>query len=131
MKRTGAVVILAVIAVTAGIVAVIDVLRYMEWLFSPLNFLGSPVLGAILSGLVAIIWFWAAARVWNMDPQGWLFMVSIAAIYLIFDVIALIASDASFEVTLEILMPSIFINGLALILGLLPSTRREFGTEKP
>ena len=130
MKRTGAVVILAVIAVVAGIVAVIDVLRYMEWLFSPLNFLGTPVLGAILSGLVAVIWFWAAARVWNMDPQGWLFMVSIAAIYLIFDVIALIASDASFEVTLEILMPSIFINGLALILGLLPSTRREFGTEK-
>jgi hypothetical protein len=128
MKRTGAIVILTVIAVVAGVVAVIDVLRYMEWLFSPLSFLGSPVLGAILSGLVAIIWFWAAARIWNLDPQGWLFVVAIAAIYLVFDVIALIASDAPFEATLEILLPSIFINGLALILGLLPSTKREFGT---
>ena len=128
MKRTGAIVILTVIAVVAGIVAVVDVIRYMEWLFSPLSFLGSPVLGAILSGLVAIIWFWAALRIWNLDPQGWLFVVAIAAIYLVFDLIALIASDASFEATLEILMPSIFINGLALILGLLPSTKREFGT---
>ena len=128
MKRTGAIVILAVIAVVAGIVALFDTIRYLEWLFSPLDFLGTPLLGAILSGLVALIWFWAATRIWNGDPQGWLFMVSIAAIYLIFDVIAFIASDLPFEATLEILMPSLVINLLALILGLLPSTKREFGT---
>lgn len=128
MKRTGAMVILAVIAVVAGIVALFDTVRYLEFLFSPLNFLGTPLLGAILSGLVALIWFWSASRIWNGDPQGWLFMVSIAAIYLIMDVIALIASDLPFEQTFELLMPSIFISALALILGLLPSTKREFGT---
>ena len=128
MKRTGAIVILAVIAVAAGIVAVFDTIRYLEFAFSPLRFLGAPWLGAIMSGLVALIWFWAASRIWNGDPQGWLFMVSIAVIYLIFDVIALIASDLPFEATLEIMMPSIAINLLALILGLLPSTKREFGT---
>jgi hypothetical protein len=122
MKRTAAIVILSVLAVVAGIAAVIDVLRYMEWLFSPLSFLGSPVLGAILSGLVAAIWFGTAVRIWNLDPQGWLFMVAIAAIYLIFDVISLIAGTP-----IELLMPSIFISGLALILGLLPSTKEEFG----
>ncbi len=123
MKRTAAIVILAVLAVVAGIVAVVDVLRYMEWLFSPLSFLGSPVLGAILSGLVAAIWFASAVRIWNLDPQGWLFMVAVATLYLIFDVISLIAGTP-----IELLMPSIFISGLALILGLLPSTREEFGT---
>ena len=82
MQRTAAITILAILAVIAGIVAVVDVLRYLQFLFSPLSFLGTPILGAILSGLVAIIWFWAAARIWNVDPQGWLFMVSIAAIYL-------------------------------------------------
>jgi hypothetical protein len=122
MKRTAAIYILAIIAVIAGIVAVVDTLRYMRWLFSPLDFFGSPFLGAILSGLVALIWFWAAARIWNLDPRGWLFMVSIAAIYLIFDVVALIAGTP-----IDLLMGSIFINGLALILGLLPSTKREFG----
>ncbi len=123
MKRTAAIYILALIAVIAGIVAIIDTLRYMQWLFSPLNFLGAPLFGGILSGLVAIIWFWAAARIWNVDPQGWIFMVSIAAIYLIMDVIALIAGTP-----IELLLPSIIITGLALIVGLLPSTKSEFGT---
>lgn len=123
MQRTAAITILAILAVIAGIIAIVDVLRYMQWIFSPLSFLGTPILGAILSGLVAIIWFWAAARIWNLDPQGWLFMVSIAAIYLIFDIVSIIAGTP-----IELLLPSIFVSGLALILGLLPSTKREFGT---
>jgi hypothetical protein len=123
MKRTAAIVILAVIAVVAGIAAVIDTVRYLEWLFSPLDFLGSPFLGAALSGLVALIWFGAAYRIWNLDPQGWLFLVAIAALYLIFDILSLIAGTP-----IELLLPSIFMSGLALILGLLPSTKEEFGT---
>ena len=123
MQRTAAITILAILAFVAGIVAVVDVLRYMQWLFSPLSFLGAPFLGAIMTGIVAIIWFWAAARIWNLDPQGWVFMVAIAAIYLILDVISLIAGTP-----IELLMPSIVISVLALILGLLPSTKREFGT---
>jgi hypothetical protein len=123
MHRTAAISILAIVAVVAGIVAIFDALRYLEILFSPLSFLGAPLLGAILSGLVALIWFWAASMIWNLNPQGWLFMVSIAAIYLVFDVVALIAGTP-----IELMTASIFVNALALILGLLPSTKREFGT---
>jgi hypothetical protein len=123
MNRTAGITILAVIAVVAGIVAVVDTLRYLSILFSPLSFLGAPLLGAIMTGLVALIWFWAASRVWNVDPQGWLFMVSIAAIYLIIDIVALIAGTS-----IDLLWGSIVISVLALILGLLPSTKREFGT---
>jgi len=116
-------VILAVVAVVAGLVAVVDTIRYMEWLFSPLSFVGSPFLGAALSGIVALIWFATAGQIWRGDPRGWLFMVSIAVIFLILDVISLIAGTP-----IELLLPSIFISALALILGLLPSTKREFGT---
>ena len=123
MNRTAAITILAILAVIAGIVAVVDVLRYLNLFFSPLSFFGAPVLSAILSGIVAAIWFWAAARIWNVDPQGWLFLVSIAAIYLVLDVIYLIAGTP-----IDLLLPSIVVSGLALILGLLPSTKREFGT---
>jgi len=123
MKRTGAMVILAIIAVVAGIIAVFDTIRYLEWIFSPLSFVGAPVLGAILSGLVALIWFATAAQIWRGDPRGWLFMVSIAVIFLIIDVVSLIAGTP-----IELLSASIFISALALILGLLPSTKREFGT---
>ena len=129
MKRTAAMVILAVIAVVAGLVAVVDTLRYLQWLFSPLDFLGSPFLGAALSALVALIWFATAVQIWNGDPRGWLFMVSIATIFLIIDVIYIIGSDLPVEASLELMMPSIFISLLALILCLLPSTKREFGTE--
>jgi len=75
-----------------------------------------------MSGLVALIWFWAAARIWNLDPRGWLFMVSIAVIYLILDILSLIAGTPW-----ELLSLSIVITTLALILALLPSTKREFG----
>ena len=104
MKRTAAIYILAIIAVIAGIVAVIDTLRYLQWLFSPFNFIGSPLLGAILSGIVALIWFWSASRIWNLDQQGWLFMVSVAAIYLIFDLVSWISGTP-----FELLLPSIVI----------------------
>lgn len=123
MNRTAGIAILAVIAVIAGIVALVDTIRYLSFAFSPLSFIGAPWLGAILSGLVALIWFWAASRVWNVDPQGWLFMVSIAAIYIILDIIAVIAGTP-----IELLFGSLFVSVLALILGLLPSTKREFGT---
>jgi hypothetical protein len=123
MKRTGAMVILAVVAVVAGIVAVVDTIRYLEWLFSPLSFVGTPFLGAALSAIVALIWFATAAQIWRADPRGWLFMVSIATIFLVIDIVSLIAGTP-----LELLLPSIFMSALALILGLLPSTKREFGT---
>jgi hypothetical protein len=123
MKRTAVIYIFTVLAVVAGVIAALDTLRYLWAFFTPLRFFFSPFLGAVLSGLVAIIWFWVAARIWNVDPQGWLFMVSIATIYLIFDVLALIAGTP-----FELLLGSIAINILVLILGLLPSTKSEFGT---
>ena len=48
MKRTAAIYILAIIAVIAGIVAVVDTTRYLGWFYSPLDFIGSPLIGAIL-----------------------------------------------------------------------------------
>ena len=122
MKRTGAIVLLTIISIAAGIVAIFDAIRYLEIIGTPLDFFVASWLGAALSGLVALIWFWAASRIWNGDPQGWLFMVSIAVIYLIFDILALLAGTPW-----ELMATSVIITVLALILGLLPSTKREFG----
>jgi hypothetical protein len=123
MKRNAATTILAIIAVVAGMVAVIDTFRYMNWLFSPLSFLGAPLFGALLSGIVALIWFGTAAQLWRGDPRGWVFMVTIAALFLILDAVSLIAGTP-----IDYLWGSIVISALALILGLLPSTKAAFGT---
>ena len=122
MNRPFAVTLLAIVAVIAGIVAVIDVLRYLEIAFSPLRFIGAPIFGAILAGIVALIWFSVARQLWNLDPRGWMFVVAIAIIYLIFDVLALIGGTA-----IQDMWASIAISGIALILALLPNTRASFG----
>ena len=122
MNRPFAVTLLAIVAVIAGIVAVIDVLRYLEFAFSPLRFIGAPILGAILAGIVALIWFSVARQLWNLDPRGWMFVVVIAIIYLIFDVLALIGGTA-----IQDMWASIAISGIALILAILPNTRASFG----
>jgi len=42
MKRTGGIVMLSVISVVAGFVAIFDAIRYMQWAFSPFDFVGAP-----------------------------------------------------------------------------------------
>jgi len=128
-QRPFAVTLLTVIAVLAGIVAVIDVLRYLGLLpitipfFGvELSFFGFSIFGAILTGIVAAIWFWVAARLWNLDPQGWLFVVVISTVHIIFQVVALLGGAPLSALWLSLGLPV-----LTLILGLLPGTRAAFG----
>ena len=125
-SRSAGAVILAILAAVAGIIAVIDVLRYLGLLpavtFGPLEFFGFSFFGAIMAAIVAAIWFWAANKLWNQDEQGWLFVVVIAIVYLIFDLIALIAGTPFWS-----LAPSILMSGLALIVAFLPGTKSAFG----
>jgi hypothetical protein len=126
--RPFAVTLLAIIAGLAGVVAVLDTLRYLHLLpFSipffgaDVSFFGFSLFGAIMAGIVAVIWFWAAAKLWNLDPQGWTFVVVIAIVYIIFDVLALLGGTP-----IEYMGLSLGITILALILGLLPGTRAAF-----
>ena len=127
--RPFAVTLLAIIAGLAGVVAVLDTLRYLGLLpfnipffGQEISFYGVSIFGAIMVGIVAAIWFWAAAKLWNLDPQGWTFVVVISIVYIIFDVMALIGGTP-----IESMGLSLGITILALILGLLPGTRAAFG----
>ena len=57
-----------------------------------------------------------------MDRQAWLFVVVMAIFYLFFDFIALIG-DNSFQS----ILPQVIASGLALLLAMLPGTRKAFG----
>jgi hypothetical protein len=126
MNRPFSVTLLAILAGLAGISGVLDVLRLLHILpmaqLGELNFYGFSLFGAIFAAIVAAIWFWAMIRIWNLDPQGWMFVVVIAIVYLIFDVVALIAGTPWQSVSL-----SVILSALALLLGLLPSTKAAFG----
>jgi hypothetical protein len=126
MNKPFSVTLLAILAGLAGISGVLDVLRLLHILpmaqLGELNFYGFSLFGAIFAAIVAAIWFWAMIRIWNLDPQGWMFVVVIAIVYLIFDVVALIAGTPWQSVSL-----SVILSALALLLGLLPSTKAAFG----
>src|SRR4051794_37385206 len=92
--RTAAVTVLAAIAVLAGIWNVVDTLRYLG-LVPMTGVLGREFftvnwLAAILSGIVAVIWFAVAKQLWRLDERGWLFVVFIAAFDLFFLLLSLL-----------------------------------------
>jgi hypothetical protein len=72
--------------------------------------------------ILAAIWFWVAVKLYNLDPRGWLFVVVIAVVNLIFLLLALIG-----QTTFQSIMFEVILNAVALLIGLLPSTKAAFG----
>src|SRR5260370_35895693 len=81
-QRNAAVVILTTLAVVAGVLELVDVLRYLGSLPMgeglSLQFYGVNWLGAILSAIVAAIWLSRARQLWKLDRRGWQFVGVIA-----------------------------------------------------
>ena len=126
--RTFAVTVLAIIAVIAGIWNVMDTLRYLglipvvEVMGFGLKLWNVNWLGAILSGIVALIWFAVAGQLWRLDERGWLFVVMIAAFDLFFLFLAMIGGTS-----FQAIAPVVILCAVALLLALLPSTKDAFG----
>jgi hypothetical protein len=126
-SRTWAIWLLVIVAVIAGILALLDAARYMGWL--PVATLGelkfvlpsAQWFGAILSAIVAVIWFVVAYQLYKVDPRGWLFVVVIAIINLIFLFLAVLGKS-----TFQSVLLGVVINAVALILALLPGTKDAF-----
>lgn len=120
--------VLIIVAVLIALSDLLDAARYMGWL--PIAALGdldfalpsASWLGALMSLLLAGIWFWVARKLYDLDPQGWLFVVSIAVINLIFLLMALLGNS-----TFSAILPGVLLNVIALVIGMLPSTKAAFG----
>ncbi len=130
MKRPFGVTLLAVLAGIAALLAVIHTLQMLHIL--PVNLLGGmemkfwtfDVIGALMWGLLAAIYIWLVKMLWNVDPQGWLFMVILSTLNLILAFVSLLGQSSW-----QLLAPTILINGLILIYCLLPGTKAAFGTD--
>jgi hypothetical protein len=59
---------------------------------------------------------------WRLQPGGWLFVVALSALNLIFAFLSMLGDSS-----LEAMLPAIVVNGLILIYGLLPGTKEAFG----
>lgn len=125
-QRNAAVMILAALAVVACVLEVIDILRFTGVLpmgeVLGLEFYGVNWLGALLSGIVAVIWMSVARQLWNLDPRGWSFVVVIAILNLVLNFAAILGRTSFQAVSL-----SVIVNVAALVLAMLPSTKAAFG----
>ncbi len=120
--RTLAITFLAIIAFVAGVSAVKDMFYFLGWLPGTMDFFSQNIWGAFFAGLLALIWFSTAAQLWRLDPRGWLFMVMVAGLSLIFLFMSLIGNS-----TWESISTGVFLSGLVLILAMVPGTKDAFG----
>src|SRR3954447_11704049 len=117
--------LLAILAAIAGVVAAYHTLQYLHILpfsLGTLSFFGFDLWGALLWGVLAVIYAWVVSMLWTVNPQGWLFVVILSGMNLVLDVLSVIGAS-----TLSALAPSIIINGIILLYCLLPGTKRAFG----
>lgn len=124
-SRPFGVTLLAILSVIAAVVAVFHTLQMLHllpvWL-GPLRFFTLNILGAILWGLLALIYLWVARMLWKVDPQGWLFVTVLSTLNLVLDLVSWLGGTPW-----QALLPSVLINGIILIYANLPGVRRAFG----
>jgi hypothetical protein len=129
-KRPVGVTILGILALLAALAAGIHTLQMLHlW---PISFTGPvtdvsfrfftfDLLGALLWGLMFAIYLWVFRMLWNVDPQGWLFLVVLSIFNLILAVLTIIGQTAWQDMSWALV-----INAIILIYCLLPGTKKAF-----
>lgn len=125
-KRPFGVTLLALLAGAATIVALVHTLQMLHLFpisgpFGKAHFFTFDLLGALLWGVMGLVYLWVFRMLWNLNPQGWMFVVVIAVFNLILAFLSLIGAS-----TWQSMLPALLINGLVLIYALMPGTKSAF-----
>jgi hypothetical protein len=126
MDRPIGVTILAALAVLLAVLNGIATLRFLGFLpfIGPLDIRIFNLWYALLYGLMTYIWAWVAKMLWEVNPQGWMFLAVIAVFNLCLDFVILVTGGSWYDVNL-----SVIVNALILIYVMLPGVREAFGTD--
>jgi hypothetical protein len=117
--------ILAFLAILGAINAFIYTLQMLHLLptyIGPVAFWQFSLIGAFFWGLLFFIWLAVFRMLWEVQPQGWLFVVLIAGINFIFAIISVLGGSSW-----EAMAPLIIVSGLILLYCVLPGTKQAFG----
>lgn len=90
-------------------------------LFGSVGFFGLALLGILLWGVVAIIWFSVAVGLWTLNPGALTFVILVAGLNLILAVVSVIGAS-----TWQSVLPCVIVNGIILVYALTPDVRRAF-----
>jgi hypothetical protein len=125
VSRPIGITLLAIFAAVAAVIGLVHTLQYLHLLpffLGPMPFFGFDLWGALMWGVLTLIYIWVAKMLWNVEPQGWMFVVFLSALNLILAVVSVIGGN-----TLSAEAPAIVINGLVLIYCLTPGVKSAFG----
>jgi hypothetical protein len=124
-ERPIGVTILAFLAILGAVNALIYTLQMLHLIptyLGPIAFYQFSLIGAFFWGLLFFIWLAVFRMLWEVQPQGWMFVVLIAVFDLIYGIICVLGGSSW-----EAMAPIIIISGLILIYCLLPGTKQAFG----
>jgi hypothetical protein len=117
--------ILAILAFIAGIVNIYHALQYLglfPQVLGPVRFFGVDILAALMYGVLALIWLWVGRMLWQVNPQGWMFMTILAIINIVFAFLTILGQS-----TFAAQLPAIIINGLVLLYAYSSGVKKAFG----
>ncbi len=128
-QRPFGVTLLALFAGAAAIVNgwhTLQMLHILPVSLGESRFFTFDLIGAILFGLLALIYIWVFQMLWAVNPQGWLFVTVLSMLNLILAFVSILGQS-----TFTAMLPALLINGFILLYCLLPGTRQAFGTVRP
>jgi hypothetical protein len=120
-------VLVTVLSLLAGLLAVIAAIHTLQFLhilpfsFGPMTVFGFDLLGALLWGVTALCYLWAARSLWQMEESGWMFLTILSGWVVILDIVEILGQSS-----IQSVSPSLFISGAILIYCLWPGTRDKF-----
>jgi hypothetical protein len=123
-SRPFGVTLLALLAALGAIVAIIATIQWLGVSFAWYSSLTNNIWAALMWGILALIYIWVVRMLWNVEYQGWLFVVVLATLNLVLAFASLIFDSG---VQFADIAVSVVVNGLILIYGMLPNTREAFG----
>ena len=117
--------ILAFLAILGAVNALIYTLQMLHILpvyIGPVAFFNFSLIGAFFWGLLFFIWLWVFRMLWEVNPQGWMFMMVLSLLNLVFGIINVIGASSW-----QAMAPIIIISALVFIYCMLPGTKAAFG----
>jgi hypothetical protein len=117
--------ILAFLAILGAINALIYTLQMLHIIpvfIGPVAFFTFSLIGAFFWGLLFFIWLWVFRMLWEVNPQGWMFMMMLSVLNLVFGIINVIGASSW-----QAMAPIIIVSGLVLIYCMMPGTKEAFG----
>jgi hypothetical protein len=123
-QRPFGVTLLAIFALLSAFAAgwhTLQMLHLLPIRIGEYRFFGFDLFGAIMWGLMFFIYLWVFRMLWNLDPQGWLFVVVIATLNLILAFASILGQTTFADMAISILL-----NAIVLIYALTPGVKNAF-----